>query len=104
MQKAIFASMAMFAVFGLAACGETEQEPEQPESRAEITSSISQDPDPAKREAFNREMVESMYEDDAIPAELIPGEAARRGIEVDQKRLDAKIAREQARGGETPAE
>lgn len=82
----------------IAGCSDKAENQSQPKSQATIISSISNDPDPEKREKFNREMVESMYDDDMVPAELIPGEAFRRGVELDQERLDAKIAREKAKG------
>jgi len=97
-KKIMHIGLLITGVLCIQACTDEAEEPKQPESRATITSSISNDPDAAKRETFNREMVESMYEDDAILAELIPGEAYRRGIPVDHERLDEKRAREKQNG------
>lgn len=97
-KKIIHIGLMATTAITLLACNDKVEEVKQPESRATITSSISNDPDIEKREAFNREIVESMYDDDMVPAELIPGEAYRRGIKVDQDRLDAKISREKQSG------
>ncbi len=83
----------------LAACSDKNDETEAPVAKTEnftVKSSISSNPDPQVRATENAQVIDYMYDDDNVPADLMPGEAYRRGVPIDQARLDAKIARQKA--------
>lgn len=86
----------------LAACSGTEEDgnetkPTPPSTAAAsftVKSSISSNPDPEARKAENQAVMDHMYEDDAVPADLLRGEAFRRGVPLDEAKLQAKIERQ----------
>ena len=99
--KRIVATLVLGAsMLGLTACSDDVSEESASETAPSQTytvkSSISSDPDPEVRQAENAAIMDHMYDDDNVPADLLPGEAFRRGVPLDQARLDAKIARQAA--------